>query len=522
MAGPRVTLSPGFKQWQRRSLDTCCSKQVLLLLMWHFLFSFSWRLLVYIPTADAVVFNISMFLSFTLAPLVGLFADVKYGRYEVLKLGTIVSFLASILYYFAMFTEKNNSTLSAVLSSVAIIIGGFGYTCYSAAMLPFISDQIIGATSDELSAVVRWNYWARYLGDALSAIVIYFCRIRNAVNICLSSTLLFTIALAVIIISDCLCQQWLDRTHKVTNPIKLITQVLNYTRKHRYPERRSAFTYIDEEQPTRMDYGKEKFGGPFTEEEVEDVKTALRLFPLVIVLTISVIILKLNPNFYLFSDADNTFIWNDAIVYWLFPLLLIPLYQLLLYRCFRFINLSKIQCICIGLFICMLGRILLLVLGVVGVIFSDGMQKYLSCTALAEYATSPGDYIEWYWKLVPYILYGVGITIAAVQNLEFIIAQSPDKMKGLFIGLLLTFHGFVLIIISAFHYYTLCWDLSISLVLVALFVVFLILSKCYTLRERNREINIQAIVEEHYERYMDQEEEYRRDHPQYLPDSDSD
>ena len=88
----------------------------------------------------------------------------------------------------------------------------------------------------------------------------------------------------MIIISDCLCQQWLDRTHKVTNPIKLIIQVLNYTRKHRYPERRSAFTYIDEEQATRMDYGKEKFGGPFIEEEVEDVKTVLRMIPLVIML----------------------------------------------------------------------------------------------------------------------------------------------------------------------------------------------------------------------------------------------
>ena len=70
--------------------------------------------------------------------------------------------------------------------------------------------------------------------------------------------------------------------------------------------------------------------------------------------------------------------------------------------------------------------------------------------------------------------------------------------------------------------FTLCYDLTISLVLVVLFVVFLILSKRYTLRERNREINIQAIVEEHYERYMDQEEEYMRGHPQYLPDTDSD
>ena len=59
--------------------------------------------------------------------------------------------------------------------------------------------------------------------------------------------------------------------------------------------------------------------------------------------------------------------------------------------------------------------------------------------------------------------------------------------------------------------FTWCSNLSLTILLVALFVVFLVLSKCYTLRERNREINIQAIVEEHYERYMDQEEEYMRE-----------
>ena len=62
---------------------------------------------------------------------------------------------------------------------------------------------------------------------------------------------------------------------------------------------------------------------------------------------------------------------------------------------------------------------------------------------------------------------------------------------------------------------TLCYDLQALIVLFVLFVIFLVLSKCYTLRERNREINIQAIVEEHYERYMDQEEEYMRDRPEF-------
>ena len=344
-------------------------------------------------------------------------------------------------------------------------------------------------------------------------LVLVCCRRSRLKNLYISSTILFAVPLVVIIISDCLCQQWLDKTHKVTNPIKLIIQVLNYTRKHSYPERRSAFTYIDEEKPTRMDYGKEKFGGPFTEEEVEDVKTVLRLLPLVICLSLSVCILEIYPTEYVFSDNYNSnLMLNHAIIDWLFPVLLIPLYQLLLYRCFRSCSPSMLQCIGAGLFICTLGFILWPALGVVGVIVSDDVQRYLSCTAQVDNATNPGDYLEWYWKLDPYVLYGIGRTITVVLVLEFIIAQSPDKTKGLVIGILFAFRGFVYLVSIWFSQltFTLCYDLTISLVLVVLFVVFLVLSKHYTLCERNREVNIQAIVEKHYERYMDQEEEYMR------------
>ena len=71
-----------------------------------------------------------------------------------------------------------------------------------------------------------------------------------------------------------------------------------------------------------------------------------------------------------------------------------------------------------------------------------------------------------------------------------------------------------------------CYDLPSIVMLAALFVVFMVLSRRYTLRQRNKEINIQAIVEEHHERYLDQEEEYARENPQYyesfLESSDSD
>ena len=97
-------------------------------------------------------------------------------------------------------------------------------------------------------------------------------------------------------------------------------------------------------------------------------------------------------------------------------------------------------------------------------------------------------------------------------------------MKGFVFGITITTRGLVFFIFFKFIYNqpTLCCLLFVSLALVVLFSVFLILSKRYTLRERNREINIQAIVEEHYERYMDQEEEYMRENPQYFESLESD
>ena len=42
-------------------------------------------------------------------------------------------------------------------------------------------------------------------------------------------------------------------------------------------------------------------------------------------------------------------------------------------------------------------------------------------------------------------------------------------------------------------------------------VAYVVIAKRYKLRERGKHINIQAIVEEHYERYIDQEEAYLKE-----------
>ena len=69
--------------------------------------------------------------------------------------------------------------------------------------------------------------------------------------------------------------------------------------------------------------------------------------------------------------------------------------------------------------------------------------------------------LEWYWKLGPYILYGVGKTIIKLLFLEIIVAQSTDKMKGLVMGIALAFRGIVTLITVKDSQFTLCYDLTI-------------------------------------------------------------
>ena len=491
---------------QLRQSSILFSRKILLLLMWEMLFKLSWCLLIEgtSKTGNLEIISISITesISLLLAPLAGLLADVKLGRYEIIKIGTIISLLASLLYYCGLLL---GGTIKTLLFCTTIILFCFSDTCYSAAMLPFLTDQIIGATSDKLSAVVRWYYWAKHIGFLLCSIILNL--IINKLSIRFGAVLFIAVPLAVVIVSDCLCQQWLDRTHKVTNPIKLIIQVLNYTRKHRYPERRSVFTYIDEEQPTRMDFGKAKFGGPFTEEEVENVKTVLRLIPMIICFSLFVMTLTYTPVVIMNSkESIDTFV-NQGLKNWLIPVLLIPFHQFLVRPCVRY-SWSMLRCIGAAMLMCAVCYMLLTASAVLDVVLSNDMHSYLSC---APHNTT--EHVDiWYLKICSLILYSFSKTLVCVLVLEFLFAQSPDNMKGFVLGLSLGSSGIVYLIIMEAEklQITLCYDLQAMVVLVVLFVVFLVLAKCYILRERSREINIQAIVEEHYERYINQEENYRK------------
>ena len=129
-------------------------------------------------------------------------------------------------------------------------------------------DQLVGASADELSTVIYWHCF----NIPLAFVVLQLCRCLTDTFI-LPSYIISGVLVSIVLVIHSLFKHWLENISLIDNPIKLIVRVLNYARKHKYPENRSALTYWEEEVPSRLDLGKEKYGGPFSEEEVENVKT---------------------------------------------------------------------------------------------------------------------------------------------------------------------------------------------------------------------------------------------------------
>ena len=92
------------------------------------------------------------------------------------------------------------------------------------------------------------------------------------------------------------------------NPLKLIYQVLKYAAKNKYPRLRSAFTYWEDKPYSRIDLGKNKYGGPFTIEQVEDVKTFFRILAVFGFCTpMFILFISLHHLFYI-QYFDNQFL----------------------------------------------------------------------------------------------------------------------------------------------------------------------------------------------------------------------
>ena len=168
--------------------------------------------------------------------------------------------------------------------------------------LPLGLDQMPDASSSSITSYIAWFVCSLLIGGFLSEgfeILRKWCLDETIhLKYTLLWALLLVICMSIVLVSNFLfTPKWLIIEPKSPQSRKTIYQVLKFAAKHKSPINRSAFTYWEEDIPSRIDLGKSKYGGPFTTEQVEDVKTIMRL--LVISLPFSVLIL----TFVLFSEV---------------------------------------------------------------------------------------------------------------------------------------------------------------------------------------------------------------------------
>ena len=117
------------------------------------------------------------------------------------------------------------------------------------------------------------------------------------------------------ILSDCCFSHWLVKEPVTNNPLKLIYQVLKYAVKNKYPRLRSAFTYWEDRPYSRIDLGKNKYGGPFTIEQVEDVKTFFRILAVFGFVLQCLFYLLVFTTFFTFNTLTTSFIEFGSKIY---------------------------------------------------------------------------------------------------------------------------------------------------------------------------------------------------------------
>ena len=156
---------------------------------------------------------------------------------------------------------------------------------------------MLEVSSEDLSSFIHWYYWSLQLGQlvifyTLISLLLYItnCKINidnSNQNVEILGWIflfpsIFQAIHGVIVLHRSKSHLYIDVTRP--NPLKSIINVLSYAWN---PVNCSAFTYWENDIPSRIDLGKRKYGGPFTNEQVEEVKTLLRLLILIISLLVS-------------------------------------------------------------------------------------------------------------------------------------------------------------------------------------------------------------------------------------------
>ena len=149
---------------------------------------------------------------------------------------------------------------------------------------------------------IHWLMWAYTLGSfVFLPCSVNIINLRDKLIRIVSFTpFVILLLLSLFLAFTCYSHNWFYSEPGQNNLYKTVFSVLNFARRNKCPLCHSAFTYCGEFRSSKIDFAKERYGGPFTTPQVEDVKTFLRIVMVLLALG-PIFILEVPGSYYLFS-----------------------------------------------------------------------------------------------------------------------------------------------------------------------------------------------------------------------------
>ena len=530
-----------------------------------------------LTTASISVFSSVVYATLALAmmfyPLSGFMADVCCGRLKVIAIsvclflvcGLVICFIEILVFILNLEIIHYNDYITYLHKSVTLFGFGlilFSLICFIIGLAGFQAnyvqlglDQLFEESSQYLRLFIHYAVWVFHLGLLPLRITDSFVACSYPGNIAippkvilLSMPFIVTLLLITLLIISRCKRHWFYSNPRHNNPYLTVIKVVNFARKHKHPIRRSAFTYSDDIAPSRIDFTKERYGGPFTTETVENVKSFFRIL-LVLFAMGPLFVLEVPSSFFVFpffgmhflhyhkhigKDFCDTiehkwetgFIESGSLMTVLALTCFFPIYTCCINSSLLRSKLkSMFTRIQVGVVFCLLGIFCLLVTDAVGHSLNGTTGLNDTQCVFNIYRTNttisyPALNMHWSVLIPPNILLGIGPLIMIATTYEFISAQSPQSMKGLLIGVFFAIRGLfhflnsIIILLFSFDYpwtieenssATNCgfvYLLSTLVIGVIGLILLSVAAKKYKYRERDEGLFNQHHVEEVYERYI--------------------
>ena len=491
----RLSLLPATRTGRYFKAKVCISsKATCLILLWNFSVLLGYKhmynieAIMQVSYAAVVPISINGIYSIivVVSPLIGLLTDIKISRHKAVVRTSYAIFIEVLLIpiiavalsvpYFLV-----ESAYMWIVTFSVFFMGAISITfiVFLINAFQFGMDQLQDGSTEDLLLYIHWYVWIQYVCALLSCItwnfVFYdvmfsFIDIPKFAGVGVTA-LIFISILTLLIVSLCVMKRkkaWFLLEPPVPNPYKLVYGVVKFACQHKVPLRRSAFTYCEDESPSRLDLGKTKYGGPFTMRQVEDIKAFLGILKVLLVLCPAFLLQTVmkstlpafarHGNFFLTIMFQNgsakprqvyvegffrhTIISNgllsSTLVVVCIPLYLWCVRPRILYHIPGFF-----KRIGVGMVLIILSLLCALVMDVVVHIqkvedahcmFVSYTKHFMRYKIESDYPDSP-LFQNVYFLVSQYTLSALVDMLLDITVLEFICSQSPYSMKGLVFGL---------------------------------------------------------------------------------------